>query len=173
MNESGTQAGDLFPSFGVLVSVLSIVRGAEEGAEFKAGVAALYDESHGYEVNPELRTYCTEFELTPAQLASVKKLYLGDESGPLLGQLMPYWDGESSEFSVEDTNGLNHLPQLRLVSLGLLCKPNIDLAPLLELPGLEEVSCGEVAPNEDQLAVLRALKANGVELSGYALPDLD
>lgn len=166
----GTAAGELFDSLGLLVDVLARLHDNRLAADFETGRALPRTTDDGYEIDPGRRAFCEELTLTEQDLASITIIYLGDETSPLHSFLVPYFDGQSSEFTVTELAPLAALPHLERVSLGLLCAADLGLEPLLDLPRLTRVWGGEIACTEPQKAVLRQLEAKGVTLAWPGTP---
>ena len=91
-------------------------------------------EEEGYEIIPEVLEYFKNLELTSEMVENIEELNMdgGDE---IYGQIIPFWDGEDEEFSVNSAVDSTLLPNLKRISL--LYSENDSLLEEFQEKGIE------------------------------------
>ncbi|WP_417785851.1 DUF6892 domain-containing protein [Tenacibaculum sp.] len=91
-------------------------------------------EEEGYEIIPEVLEYFKNLKLTSEMVENIKELNMdgGDE---IYGQIIPFWDGEDEEFSVNSAVDSTLLPNLKRISL--LYSENDSLLEEFQEKGIE------------------------------------
>lgn len=118
------KSGD-FEDFGFKLVVIDSLLGknasfSEELAEMKEKYVNEYD-GEAYTCIPEMVQYFENLKLTEGDLALVDKLVF-DGGDDVYFLLMPDWDGESDEFTVNSVRGFERLPNLKKVEYYAMCE---------------------------------------------------
>lgn len=107
-----------FVDFNFKLAVLEAIIQKDEGLRRSLDrlVDRHYDEDDDrtYEPIPGVKSHIEAMTFTPAQLASVEEIVL-DGGNETCHMLIPYWDGEDSNFDVSTVEGFELLPNLRRV----------------------------------------------------------
>jgi hypothetical protein len=110
----------------------------------------------GYALIPELYDYLARYPLSEADLAKVESVTF-DGGNEIYSYCFRFWSGETEEFDVKSLEGIAHCPNLRsLICIAVIEK--LDVAQLVGLTRLEEISLAEVCVNTHRLLDLPALK---------------
>ena len=95
-------------------------------------------EVEGYGLIPEARDYLACYPLTSELLAAPKELVF-DGSGSVYPFAFYFWGGETEDFDVRTLEGIENLVNCEKISISSMLEA-VDLAPLLEMPALKQVS---------------------------------
>lgn len=113
-------------------------------------------EKEGYEFMPAAYEYLARHPLTDADLALVETLTF-DGGNEIYPYCYRFWDGETKEFDVKSTEGIGRCANLRsIVCIAMIEK--LDIAQLVGLAQLEEISLPQSCINPQRLLELPALK---------------
>ena len=119
---------------GVLQPKLDVYEFIEKKRNLTSSEAYDIIEEKGYEIIPEVLEYFKNLELNSEMVENIEELNMdgGDE---IYGQIIPFWDGEDEEFSVNSAVDSTLLPNLKRISL--LYSENDSLLEEFQEKGIE------------------------------------
>jgi len=119
----------------------------------------------GYKPLKDVYQFLVKYPINSAELASLNELWF-DRGAEIVPYSWPYYDGETGEFDVFSLAGIEHCPNLRIVSIATQAR--VDLAPLTQLCQLEIIEICENADVTNAAVLLEIGSLKTVRVRGRA-----
>jgi hypothetical protein len=113
-------------------------------------------EKEGYELIPAAYDYLARYPLSEADLALVESIVF-DGGNDIYPYCYRFWDGETEDFDVKSVTGIERCVNLRNINCIALID-SLDIAGLVGLTKVEEITLPETCVNPQRLLDLTALK---------------